>query len=70
LLGLQHQVSRLAWDAGLELFRSAGSSAAVNGHPMQRYFRDLATYRSNANHQMDFTATRIGQAALGLQPNG
>jgi hypothetical protein len=37
---------------------------------MQRYFRDLATYRSNANHQMDFTATRIGQAALGLQPNG
>lgn len=70
LLGLQHQVSRLAWDAGLELFRSAGSSAAVNGHPMQRYFRDLATYRSNANHQMDFTATRIGQAALGLQPDG
>jgi 3-hydroxy-9,10-secoandrosta-1,3,5(10)-triene-9,17-dione monooxygenase len=70
LQGIQHQAARLAWEAGLELFRSAGSSAAVNGQPMQRYFRDLSTFKGNANHQADFTATRIGQAALGLPVTG
>jgi 3-hydroxy-9,10-secoandrosta-1,3,5(10)-triene-9,17-dione monooxygenase len=68
LVGIQHQAARLAWEAGIELFRSAGSSSAMDGEPMQRFFRDLATFRTNANHQLDFTATNIGRAAFGLPP--
>jgi hypothetical protein len=66
LQGLQHQAARLAWEAGLETFRAASSTSAVDGQPMQRFFRDLATFKNNATHQPDFVATRIAQATLGL----
>lgn len=64
--GLQHQASRIAWEAGLQLFRASSSTSAVDGQPMQRFFRDLATFQNNANHQPEFVATRIAQASLGL----
>jgi 3-hydroxy-9,10-secoandrosta-1,3,5(10)-triene-9,17-dione monooxygenase len=70
LVGIQHQAARLSWEAGIELFRSAGSSSAMDGEPMQRFFRDLATFRTNANHQLDFTATNIGRVAFGLPLEG
>jgi 3-hydroxy-9,10-secoandrosta-1,3,5(10)-triene-9,17-dione monooxygenase len=66
LLGLHHQVIRLAWEAGLDLFRAASSSNAVDGQPMQRYFRDLATFKNNAVHQADFVAPEIARAYFGL----
>jgi 3-hydroxy-9,10-secoandrosta-1,3,5(10)-triene-9,17-dione monooxygenase len=66
LQGMQHQAGRLAWDSGLETFRAASSTSAVDGQPMQRFFRDLATFKNNATHQADFVATRIAQATLGL----
>jgi 3-hydroxy-9,10-secoandrosta-1,3,5(10)-triene-9,17-dione monooxygenase len=66
LQGLQHQAARLAWESGVETFRAASSTSAVDGQPMQRFFRDLATFKNNATHQADFVATRVAQGALGL----
>jgi class 3 adenylate cyclase len=34
--------------------------------PMQRFFRDFATFRNNPVHQPDFAATLIAQAYFGL----
>ena len=66
LQGLQHQAARLAWEAGLETFRAASSTSAMDGELMQRFFRDLATFKNNATHQADFVAPRIAQAYFGL----
>jgi len=66
LQGLQHQAARLAWESGLETFRAASSTSAMDGELMQRFFRDLATFKNNATHQADFIAPRIAQAYFGL----
>jgi 3-hydroxy-9,10-secoandrosta-1,3,5(10)-triene-9,17-dione monooxygenase len=66
LMGLQHQSIRLAWEAGLDMFRAASSSNAVDGQPMQRFFRDLATFKNNAFHQADFVAPEIARGYFGL----
>lgn len=66
LWGMEHQASRLAWEAGYELFRASSSQSIRDGQLMQRLFRDFATYRNNPAHQPDFTATRIAQAYFGL----
>jgi 3-hydroxy-9,10-secoandrosta-1,3,5(10)-triene-9,17-dione monooxygenase len=66
LMGLQHQASRLAWEAGYDLFRASSSASIRDGQPMQRFFRDFATFRNNPVHQPDFAATRIAQAYFGL----
>jgi 3-hydroxy-9,10-secoandrosta-1,3,5(10)-triene-9,17-dione monooxygenase len=66
LQGMHHQAIRLAWEAGVEAFRAASSTSAQDGEPMQRFFRDLATFKNNATHQADFVAPRIAQAYFGL----
>jgi 3-hydroxy-9,10-secoandrosta-1,3,5(10)-triene-9,17-dione monooxygenase len=66
LWGMEHQASRLAWEAGYELFRASSSQSIRDGQVMQRLFRDFATYRNNPAHQPDFTAARIAQAYFGL----
>lgn len=66
LLGMYHQVIRLSWEAGLDMFRAASSSNAVDGTLMQRLFRDLATFKNNATHQPDFVAPEIARAYFGL----
>jgi 3-hydroxy-9,10-secoandrosta-1,3,5(10)-triene-9,17-dione monooxygenase len=66
MLGMHHQAIRLAWEAGLEFFRAASSSNALDGQPMQRFFRDLATFKNNATHQADFAAPEIARAYFGL----
>ena len=66
MLGIHHQIIRLAWEAGLEFFRAASSSNAVDGQPMQRFFRDLATFKNNATHQADFFAPEIAKSYFGL----
>jgi alkylation response protein AidB-like acyl-CoA dehydrogenase len=66
LWGMEHQASRLAWEAGYECFRAASSQSIRDGELMQRLFRDFATFRNNPAHQPDMTATRIAQAYFGL----
>jgi len=66
MLGVHHQAIRLAWEAGLEFFRTASSSNALDGQPMQRFFRDLATFKNNATHQADFVAPEIARIYFGL----
>ena len=66
LMGMQHQASRIAWEAGYDLFRASSSTSIRDGQPMQRFFRDFATFRNNPVHQPDFAATRIAQAYFGL----
>ncbi len=66
LWGMEHQASRLAWEAGYECFRAASSQSIRDGQLMQRLFRDFATFRNNPAHQPDMTATRIAQAYFGL----
>lgn len=63
---MQHQAARLAWEAGLECYRAASSTSAKDGEPMQRFFRDLATFKSNASHQPDFVAEQTARAYFGL----
>ncbi len=67
LMGMQHQAGKLAWDTGLELFRSSSSTSAKDGELMQRLFRDLSTFKNNASHQADFAAPEIAQAYFGLK---
>jgi len=66
LMGMQHQAARLAWEAGVELFRASSSTSIRDGQPMQRFFRDFSTFKNNPAHQPDFAATRIAQAYFGL----
>jgi 3-hydroxy-9,10-secoandrosta-1,3,5(10)-triene-9,17-dione monooxygenase len=66
LWGMEHQASRLAWEAGYDLFRASSSQSIRDGQLMQRLFRDFATFRNNPAHQPDFTATRIAQAYFHL----
>lgn len=66
MMGMHHQAIRLAWEAGLEFFRAASSSNALDGQPMQRFFRDLATFKNNATHQADFFAPEIARVYFGL----
>lgn len=63
---MQHRAAGLAWEAGLELYRAASSTSAKDGEPMQRFFRDLATFKSNASHQPDFVAEHTARAYFGL----
>jgi 3-hydroxy-9,10-secoandrosta-1,3,5(10)-triene-9,17-dione monooxygenase len=66
LMGMQHQASRIAWEAGYDLFRASSTVSIRDGQPMQRFFRDFATFRNNPVHQPDFAATLIAQAYFGL----
>jgi 3-hydroxy-9,10-secoandrosta-1,3,5(10)-triene-9,17-dione monooxygenase len=57
---------KLCWEAGEEVFRAASTSGARDGSRMQRLWRDLCAFRTNGIHQLDFKATSIAQARLGL----
>ena len=57
---------KLCWEAGDTVFRAASTSGARDGTRMQRYWRDLCAFRTNGIHQLDFKATSIAQARLGL----
>ncbi|HVZ17153.1 MAG TPA: acyl-CoA dehydrogenase family protein [Terriglobales bacterium] len=66
LQGMYHQAIRLSWESGVETFRASSSTSAQDGEPMQRFFRDLATFKNNATHQADFVSPRIAQTYFGL----
>jgi 3-hydroxy-9,10-secoandrosta-1,3,5(10)-triene-9,17-dione monooxygenase len=57
---------KLCWEAGDTVFRAASTSGARDGSRMQRLWRDLCAFRTNGIHQLDFKATSIAQAKLGL----
>lgn len=59
---------RLAWDAADLLARKAGSTAATKkGERIQRYMRDLLTYRSHhESTQFEAHATMLGRVRFGL----
>jgi 3-hydroxy-9,10-secoandrosta-1,3,5(10)-triene-9,17-dione monooxygenase len=57
---------KLCWEAGDTVFRASSTTGARDGTRMQRYWRDLCGFRTNGIHQLDFKATSIAQAKLGL----
>lgn len=67
LYGMVQTAARLSWEAGDLLFRSAGSTASLDGQRMQRYWRDLSAFRSNSIHQFDFRSRAVSQAHFGLE---
>ncbi|GAB2970028.1 acyl-CoA dehydrogenase family protein [Amycolatopsis acidiphila] len=69
LYGIVQRAGELASEAVELLYRSAGSSAAKAGHPMQRYFRDVAMYRGHISAQYQWTAAKLAQVHFGLRKN-
>jgi 3-hydroxy-9,10-secoandrosta-1,3,5(10)-triene-9,17-dione monooxygenase len=57
---------KLCWEAGDMVFRAGSTAGARDAAPLQRYWRDLCAFRTNGIHQLDFRATSIAQAHLGL----
>jgi 3-hydroxy-9,10-secoandrosta-1,3,5(10)-triene-9,17-dione monooxygenase len=57
---------KLCWEAGDLVFRAGSTRGARDGARLQRYFRDLCAFRTNGVHQLDFQATSIAEAHLGL----
>ncbi|MEV0688156.1 acyl-CoA dehydrogenase family protein [Nocardia sp. NPDC050378] len=66
LAALTSKVGRLVWDAVQEhLWRTGGSSQTADTAPMQRYFRDVATYwTAVGNGQRDSIAQTYGYLKL------
>ncbi len=60
---------RLAWEAVDLMFRTAGtSSAAGEGMPLGRCFRNLAVIRTHIATQFEHTAENVGRMHFGLPP--
>ena len=57
---------KLCWEAGDLVFRAGSTTGARDGARLQRLWRDLCAFRTNGVHQLDFNATSIAQAHLGL----
>ena len=66
LYGQLMTAHKLCWEAGDMVFRAGSTTGARDGAPLQRYWRDLCAFRTNGIHQLDFRATSIAQAHLGL----
>lgn len=67
LYGMCQRAAQLASEAIELLFRSAGTSAAAQGHPMQRYYRDAAMLRGHNSSQYAPTAMKIAQVHMGMR---
>jgi len=61
------QSGQLACQAVEMLASASGSSALANGERMQRYLRDIATYRTHINAQHGGWATGYARSLLGLE---
>jgi 3-hydroxy-9,10-secoandrosta-1,3,5(10)-triene-9,17-dione monooxygenase len=62
------QAGQMASQAVERLVAASGSSALANGQRMQRYLRDVATYRTHINAQHELWATTYGRSVLGVEP--
>lgn len=65
LFGMLQRSEELATDAVELLFRSAGSTAAKAGQPMQRYFRDAAMLRGHVSAQYRRVAQNLAEIHFG-----
>lgn len=65
VFGLMQEAGKMACEAVETLFRSAGSSSAGKGQPMQRYMRDVLMYRTHTTAQFDVMAQRVGAVQIG-----
>ncbi|MGH2851685.1 MAG: acyl-CoA dehydrogenase family protein [Solirubrobacteraceae bacterium] len=66
LYGQLMTAHKLCWEAGDMVFRSGSTTGARDGATLQRYWRDLCAFRTNGIHQLDFRASAIAQAHLGM----
>lgn len=66
LRGRVHQAGQLALRAMDLIFPHAGSSAAKQGEPLQRYYRDMAMFRGHPTAIMSDLAVTHGRTHLGL----
>lgn len=66
LRGRVHQAGRLAADAVDLLFQNAGSSAAMYGQRMQRYYRDISVFKGHPTGTVDAAAVVHAQTYFGL----
>jgi 3-hydroxy-9,10-secoandrosta-1,3,5(10)-triene-9,17-dione monooxygenase len=64
--GMMQRAGQMASEAVELLFRSAGSSASKRGQRMQRYFRDVMTYRGHGTAQFLNWAPRYAMTYFGL----
>ena len=65
LYGMVQRAGEMASDAVGMLYRSAGSSAAMKGQRMQRYFRDVSMYRGHVSAQYRWTPARSPRSTSG-----
>jgi 3-hydroxy-9,10-secoandrosta-1,3,5(10)-triene-9,17-dione monooxygenase len=61
------QSGQLACQAVEMLASASGSSALANGERMQRYLRDVATYKTHINAQHGWWATGYARSLLGVE---
>ncbi|GHB82862.1 hypothetical protein GCM10010306_091740 [Streptomyces umbrinus] len=61
------QAGQLACRAVERLASASGTSTLANGERMQRYLRDVATYKSHVNAQYGMWATIYGRSVLGVE---
>ncbi|RQU98398.1 hypothetical protein DF047_37210 [Burkholderia cenocepacia] len=60
------QAGKMAAESIEKIFYAGGSTAAKKGQRLNRYFRDMATYRTHPIAQYDTAAEGVGQAHFGL----
>jgi 3-hydroxy-9,10-secoandrosta-1,3,5(10)-triene-9,17-dione monooxygenase len=66
LWAMGQQAGKLAGEAVELLFRSASSSSSKRGHPLQRYYRDVAMYRQHIAAQYLNLSTEFAKVHFGL----
>ncbi|MDR3512727.1 MAG: hypothetical protein P4L73_13910 [Caulobacteraceae bacterium] len=64
--GMASEAARLASEAVEMIFYAGGSSGAMRGQRLNRYYRDMATYRTHPIAQYGATAEAIAQAHFDL----
>jgi 3-hydroxy-9,10-secoandrosta-1,3,5(10)-triene-9,17-dione monooxygenase len=64
--GLATQAGRMASECVEQLFYAGGTSGAKRGHRLNRYYRDMATYRTHPIAQYETAAEAMGQAHFDL----
>ena len=64
--GMVQTAGRLASEAVELMFHTASSASAKKGQKLERYFRDVAMYRSHMSAQYLSIASGIGRVHLGL----
>ena len=65
LWGMRQNAGWLACDAVELIFRAASSSASKKGQRIERYFRDVAMYRSHISAQLPTFAGGLARLHFG-----